>query len=43
VIAVIGLGWGLVLKFGRPRTYAAIGLGVHAVTGQRSPASDRTQ
>ena len=33
-VAVIGLGWGLVLKLRRPRTYAAIGLGAHAVTGQ---------
>ena len=43
VVAVIGLGWGLVLKARRPQTYAAIGLGAHAVTGQLTPASDRTQ
>jgi amino acid transporter len=39
LIAVIGLGWGLVLRIWRPRVYAAIGLGAHAVTGQLSPAS----
>jgi amino acid transporter len=37
-IAVIGLGWGLVLKARRPATYAAIGLGAHAVTGQHTAA-----
>ena len=41
-VAVTGLGWGLVLKLRRPHTYAAIGLGAHAVTGQHTPASDRT-
>jgi amino acid transporter len=30
VIAVIGLGWGLVLRSSRPQVYAAIGLGAHA-------------
>jgi len=39
VAAVIGLGWGLVLKIRRPAVYAAIGLGAHAVTGQLTPAS----
>jgi hypothetical protein len=39
VIAVIGLGWGLILRIRRPRTYAAIGLGAHAVTGQLTPAA----
>ena len=34
-VAVIGLGWGLVLKIRRPRVYAAIGLGAHAVTVRR--------
>jgi amino acid transporter len=42
VIAVIGLAWGLILKARRPRTYAAIGLGAHAVTGQLTPASQGT-
>jgi len=37
--AMIGLGWGLVLKIRRPQTYAAIGLGAHAITGQLTPAS----
>jgi amino acid transporter len=41
VIAVLGLGWGLILKFRRPRVYAAIGLGAHAVTGQLAPASEQ--
>src|SRR6266568_1642401 len=39
VVAVIGLGWGLVLKIWRPQTYTAIGLGAHAVTGQLTPAA----
>ena len=39
VAAVIGLGWGLVLKIWRPQVYAAIGLGAHAVTGQLTPAA----
>jgi amino acid transporter len=38
VVAVIGLAWGLVLKFRRPRVYAAIGLGAYAVTAQATPA-----
>jgi amino acid transporter len=38
VAAVIGLAWGLVLRSRRPRVYATIGLGAHAVTGQRAPA-----
>jgi amino acid transporter len=42
VTGLLGLGWGLVLKLRRPRTYAAIGLGAHAVTGQLTPAADRT-
>jgi len=41
VTGLLGLGWGLVLKLRRPRTYAAIGLGAHAVTGQLTPAADR--
>jgi len=42
-VAVIGLGWGLVLKARRPQVYAAIGLGAHAVTGQLAPASEGTR
>jgi hypothetical protein len=42
-VAVIGLAWGLVLKFRRPQTYAAIGLGAHAATGQLAPASEGTR
>jgi amino acid transporter len=41
-VAVIGLAWGLILKARRPQTYAAIGLGAHAVTGQLTPASQGT-
>ncbi len=37
IVAAIGLGWGLVLKIWHPQTYAAIGLGAHAVTGQLTP------
>jgi amino acid transporter len=39
VVAVIGLGWGLILRTRRPRVYAALGLGAHAVTGQLTPAA----
>jgi amino acid transporter len=35
--ALIGLAWGLVLRSRRPAVYATIGLGAHAVTGQRAP------
>ncbi len=42
VTGQLGLGWGLLLKLRRPRIYAAIGLGAHAVTGQLTPAADRT-
>ncbi|MGI8445703.1 MAG: APC family permease [Streptosporangiaceae bacterium] len=42
-VAVAGLGWGLVLKIRRPHTYAAIGLGAHAITAQSAPASDGTR
>jgi hypothetical protein len=31
-VAVTGVAWGLVLKFRRPHTYAAIGLGPYAAT-----------
>jgi amino acid transporter len=41
-VAVIGLGWGLVLKVRRPQVYAAIGLGAHAVTGQLTPGGQGT-
>jgi amino acid transporter len=43
LVAVIGLGWGLMLKIWRPQVYAAIGLGAHAVTGQLTPASEGTR
>src|SRR5260370_12964548 len=39
-VAVLGLGWGLMLKVRRPGVYTAIGLGAHAVTGQLAPAPD---
>jgi amino acid transporter len=42
VVAVTGLGWGLILKTRRPQVYAAIGLGAHAVTGQLTPATQDT-
>jgi len=42
VVAAIGLAWGLILRTRRPETYAGIGLGAHAVTGQLTPASDGT-
>jgi hypothetical protein len=32
VVAVLGLGWGLVLKARKPDLYSAIGLGAQAVT-----------
>ncbi len=41
-VAVIGLGWGLVLKVRRPQVYAAIGLGAHAATGQLTPGGRGT-
>ncbi len=37
--AVIGLAWGLILRARRPRVYATVGLGAHAVTGQTAPAT----
>jgi amino acid transporter len=36
-VAVIGAGWGLVLRARRPRVYDTIGLGAHAVTGRPAP------
>jgi amino acid transporter len=41
--AAAGLGWGLILKIWRPQTYAAIGLGAHAVTGQLTPPGEGTR
>jgi len=43
LVAVIGLAWGLILRIWRPRVYAGIGLGAHAVTGQLTPPSERSQ
>ena len=40
-VAVAGLGWGLILRARRPAVYATIGLGAHAVTGQRAPVTRR--
>ncbi|MGH3272898.1 MAG: APC family permease [Streptosporangiaceae bacterium] len=37
--AVIGLVWAAILRFRRPAVYATIGLGAHAVTGQRGPVA----
>jgi amino acid transporter len=37
-VAVAGIGWGLILKARRPKVYATIGLGAHAVTGQLASA-----
>ncbi len=42
-VAVIGLGWGLLLKARRPDRYAAIGLGAKAVTAQLSTTADQAQ
>jgi amino acid transporter len=39
LVAVVGLGWGLILKARRPQVYAGIGLGAHAITGQLAPAT----
>jgi len=43
VVAVIGLGWGVVLRFSRPDVYGSIGLGANAVTGQLTPTSHRVR
>jgi len=40
-VAVIGLGWGLLLKARRPDRYAAIGLGASAVTARLGTAPDQ--
>src|ERR1700733_809923 len=42
-VAIIGLGWGMILKLRRPRVYAAIGLGAHAVPAQPAPAAGRSR
>ena len=34
--AVIGLAWAAILRARRPAVYATIGLGPHAITGQRA-------
>jgi amino acid transporter len=39
-VAILGVGWGLVLRARRPQTFAAIGLGANAATGQATPAAD---
>jgi amino acid transporter len=41
-VAVIGLGWAMVLKTRRPGVYDTIGLGAHAVTAQPTPAGERS-
>lgn len=38
VVAVIGLLWGVALRTSRPETYASVGLGANAATGQLHPA-----
>jgi amino acid transporter len=43
VVAVIGICWGLILRFGRPQVFATIGLGPHAVTGQLTPVRSEIQ
>jgi len=37
--AVIGLAWAAILRARRPAVYATIGLGPHAITGQRALAT----
>jgi amino acid transporter len=41
-VAAIGAVWGVILKARRPQTYATIGLGPHAATGQRTLTTERT-
>jgi hypothetical protein len=41
VAAVTGLCWGAALRARHPWTYARIGLGANAVTGQTTPAAPR--
>jgi hypothetical protein len=40
-VAVLGLGWGLVLKARCPELYAVIGLGARAVTARLAPAASQ--
>lgn len=42
-IIVIGLIWGLILRTSRPRVYATLGLGAHAITGETTPAGQETR
>ncbi len=42
MVAVIGLGWGLILKMRRPLVYTAIGLGPAAVTARLSASAEDT-
>jgi amino acid transporter len=37
--AVIGVVWAVIMRARRPGVYARIGLGAHAITGQRTPAT----
>jgi amino acid transporter len=39
-VAVVGLGWALILRARRPAIYATIGLGPHAITGRHTPARE---
>src|SRR6266702_42572 len=41
-VAVTGVAWGLVLKFRRPHTYAAIGLGPYAATSHLTTNTEGT-
>jgi hypothetical protein len=40
-VAMLGLGWALVLKSRRPQVYATIGLGAHAAAGPHTTLSSR--
>jgi amino acid permease len=42
-VIAAGLCWGLILKIRRPQTYAAIGLGAHAVTGRLDRSGEGTR
>jgi amino acid transporter len=42
-VAVLGVGWALVLRSRRPQVYATIGLGVHAAAGPHATLSSRMQ
>ena len=39
VVAVAGVGWGVILRVRRPQVYAAIGLGAHAAASQYLPVA----